>query len=33
MTDDQVLRIAELLDEVYPKGIFREVNEELRKKL
>lgn len=33
LTDDQVLKIAELLDEVSPKGIFREFNDELRKKI
>ncbi|MBR4205227.1 MAG: hypothetical protein IKQ92_07100 [Clostridia bacterium] len=33
LTDGQVLRTAELLDEVSPKGVFRELNDELRKKL
>lgn len=33
MTDDQVLKMAELLDDVSPKGIFKEFNNELRKKL
>ena len=33
MTDEQVLMIVELLDEVSPKGIFKEFNDELRKKL
>ena len=33
LTDDQVLKMAELLDEVSPKGVFRELNEELRRKL
>ena len=33
LTDDQVLKIAELLDEISPKGIFREFNDELRKKI
>ena len=32
LSDDQVLKIAELLDEVSEKGVFRELNEELRKK-
>jgi hypothetical protein len=31
LTDDQVLKMAELLDEVYPKGVFKEFNEELRR--
>ena len=33
LTDAQILKIAELLDEVSPKGVFRELNDELRKKL
>lgn len=33
LTDAQILKIAELLDEVSPKGVFKELNEELRKKL
>ena len=33
MTDEQVLKIVELLDEVSPKGVFKEFNEELRKSL
>ena len=32
LTDAQVLKMAELLDEVSPKGVFRELNDELRKK-
>ena len=31
LTDDQVLKIVELLDEVSPKGVFKEFNIELRK--
>lgn len=31
LSDDQVGKIAELLDGVSPKGVFRELNEELRK--
>lgn len=31
LTDAQVLKIVELLDEVSPKGVFKEYNEELRK--
>ena len=31
LTDAQVLKIIELLDEVSPKGVFKEFNEELRK--
>ena len=27
----RVKKMIELLDEVYPKGIFRELNEEIRK--
>lgn len=30
LTDAQVLKISELLDEVYPKGVFRDLNNELR---
>ncbi len=33
LTDGQVLKIAELLDEVSPKGVFRELNDELRQKM
>ncbi|MBR5365315.1 MAG: hypothetical protein IK132_03630 [Clostridia bacterium] len=33
LDDAQILKIAELLDEVSPKGVFKELNEELRKKL
>ena len=33
LTDGQVLKMAELLDEVSPKGVFKELNDELRKKL
>ena len=31
LTEAQALKIAELLDEVSPKGVFKEYNEELRK--
>ena len=31
LTDAQVLKMVELLDEVSPKGVFREFNEELRR--
>jgi hypothetical protein len=31
LSDAQVLKIAELLDEVSPKGVFREFNDQLRK--
>ena len=31
--DAEVAKIVELLDEVSPKGVFRELNEELRRKL
>ena len=30
LTDAQILKISELLDEVYPKGVFRDLNNELR---
>ena len=33
MTDDQVNKMAELLDDVSPRCIFKEFNDELRKKL
>ena len=33
LTDAQVLKIVELLDEVSPKGVLKEFNEEIRKKL
>ena len=33
LSDDQVLKMAELLDEVSPKGVFKQVNDELRKKM
>ena len=33
LSDDQVLKMAELLDEVSPKGVFKELNEVLRQKL
>ena len=32
LTNAQVLKIVELLDEVSPKGVFKEFNEELRKR-
>ena len=31
LTDEQVLKMVELLDEVSPKGVFKEFNEELRR--
>ena len=31
LTDEQVLKMVELLDEVSPKGVFKEFNAELRK--
>ena len=31
LTDKQCERIVELLDETYPKGVFKELNDELRK--
>ena len=31
LTEDQALKIAELLDEVSPKGVFKELDAELRK--
>ena len=31
LSDAQVLKIIELLDEVNPKGVFKEFNEELRR--
>ena len=33
LTDAQIGKLSELLDEVSPKGVFRELNDELRKKL
>ena len=33
LSDDQVLKMVELLDEVSPKGVFRELNDYLRQKL
>jgi len=33
LTDAQVLAITELLDEVSPKGVFKELNSEIRKEL
>ena len=33
MTEKEALKIAELLDEVWPKGIFRMLNDELKRKL
>ena len=33
LTDAQIGKLSELLDEVSPKGVYRELNEELRKKL
>jgi len=31
LTDDQILTISSLLDDIYPRGVFRELNLELRK--
>lgn len=33
LTDDQVLKISELLDDVSPKGVFKDLNDSLRKSL
>lgn len=33
LTDAQVMKIAELLDEAYPKGVFKTLNDTLRKDL
>ena len=33
LSDDQVLKMAELLDEVSPRGVFKTLNEELQRKL
>ncbi len=33
LTDAQVLKMADLLDEVSPKGVFRELNDEIRRSL
>ena len=33
LTDEQALKMAELLDEVSPKGVFKELNAEIRTKL
>ena len=33
LSDEQVLKMAELLDEVSPKGVFRELDDELRRQL
>lgn len=33
LTDAQVLKMVELLDEVSPKGVFKEFNDEIRKSL
>lgn len=33
LTDAQVLKMVELLDEVSPKGVFRELNDELKRSL
>lgn len=33
LTDKQVQKMTDLLDEVSPKGVFKELNDELRKKL
>lgn len=31
LTDDQILTISSLLDDVYPRGVFQELNKELRR--
>ena len=31
LTDKQVKKMAELLDEAYPKGVFKDLNAEIRK--
>ena len=31
LTDDQILTISSLLDDVYPRGVFQELNRELRR--
>ena len=31
LTDEQILTISALLDDIYPRGVFRELNEELRR--
>ena len=33
LSDEQVLKMVELLDEVSPKGVFKELNDDLRQKL
>jgi len=33
LTDDEINRIVEMLDEVSPRGVFKEVNSEIRKML
>jgi len=33
LTDEQALKMAELLDEVSPKGVFRELNADIRSRL
>ena len=33
LSDEQVLKMAELLDEVSPKGVFKELDDELRRQL
>ena len=33
LIDEQALKMAELLDEVSPKGVFKELNAEIRAKL
>lgn len=31
LTDEQILTISALLDDIYPRGVFRELNKELRR--
>ena len=33
LSDDQVIKMAELLDEVSPKGVFKQLSDELRRKM
>ena len=33
LTDKQVKAMVDLLDEAYPKGVFKELNDEIRKML
>ena len=33
LTDKQVKQLSDMLDNVYPKGVFKELNDEIRKAL